>query len=162
MFRFARWVLPVATLVFTAGYVESSSAQDAPATTAPAAAGAISGAVSDASGDPVEGATVKLVAKPAKVDRADRAKRRAERAEKATKGKGERRQREFISTATTGADGSFMMKDVAPGEYIVIANVKGQGVGRGTASLQTGGTVDVKLTLAPRQGSKRKAKGDVN
>jgi len=54
------------------------------------------------------------------------------------------------ATTMTDADGKFALDDVKPGQYVVIANVKGEGRGRSRIALADGqtATVEVQLNLA--------------
>jgi hypothetical protein len=59
-----------------------------------------------------------------------------------------------VAETESGSDGTFSMKDVPAGDYVVNANLKGQGQGRGKVSVKAGETAKVELTL--KAGGKKK------
>jgi len=61
-----------------------------------------------------------------------------------------------VAEAETGSDGTFTMKDVPAGEYVIATNVKGQGAARAKVEVKAGETAKVELTLKERTGGKKK------
>ena len=59
-----------------------------------------------------------------------------------------------VAEQTSGADGTFTMKDVPAGDYVLQTNVKGQGQGRAKISVKAGETAKAELTL--KAGGKKK------
>jgi hypothetical protein len=59
-----------------------------------------------------------------------------------------------VAEAVSGSDGAFSMKDVPAGDYVINANLKGQGNARGKVSVKAGETAKVDLTL--KAGGKKK------
>lgn len=103
------------------------------ATTTPAT-GSITGTVTGVNG-PTSGATIKVFAFRGRGKKAQGA---------STTGK---RQRPVaVGQATTDANGNFTILNIPDGNYIVIAVLKGVGVGHAKANL-SGSTVSVSITL---------------
>jgi len=61
-----------------------------------------------------------------------------------------------VAEAESGSDGTFSMKDVPAGDYVVLAALKGQGAARADVSVKAGETAKVELTLKERTGGKKK------
>jgi hypothetical protein len=109
-----------------------------------AANGTISGKVTDADGNGVAGATVRVMAKMAAHEGG---KKKLEEPAKPPRGD----KPAAVAEATTGADGTYRV-DVPPGEYTVMAMAKEKGRGRAQATVTEGKTtenVDIKLEAAP-------------
>ena len=74
------------------------------------------------------------------------------------KGKGDRPKP--VAESTTESDGSYKLADVPAGEYVLMANLKGQGQAREKVSVKAGETTTVNLTLsAAKGGGGKKGKG---
>jgi hypothetical protein len=56
-----------------------------------------------------------------------------------------------IAETTTASDGTYSFTNVTPGEYAVVAMLKGTGMGHGKATVTAGVTVTVNLTLEKHQ-----------
>jgi hypothetical protein len=125
---------------------------DGDATTQPsadtqAATGTITGTVTK-DGKPLANARVGLVdAAQVKARQGKRAK--AAGGDAATTDKSQRQRPTPIATAMTDSDGKFMLSDVKAGDYMVIAQVKGEGRGRARASVVSGETATVDISVAP-------------
>ena len=111
--------------------------------------GKVTGKVLDKDGKGVAGAQVALRTPPEKGN--------APAAAPAEDGK--KRQKPVAKT-TSEADGSFTLADVPVGDYLLAANVKGQGMAREKVSVKANETVDVKLTLKEGKGGGKKKKGE--
>jgi hypothetical protein len=61
-----------------------------------------------------------------------------------------------VAEADSGSDGTFSLKDVPAGDYVVMAAMKGQGAARADVSVKAGETAKVELTLKERTGGKKK------
>ena len=106
--------------------------------------GKVTGKVLDKDGKGVAGANVALRTPPEKG------------AGKDEKAKGERPKP--VAKTKTEADGSFTLADVPVGDYVLAAQVKGQGMAREKVSIKAGETKEVKLTLKEgKAGGKKKA-----
>jgi hypothetical protein len=115
------------------------------ATTAHAAdTGKVTGKVLDKDGKGVAGANVALRTPPEKGE----GKKPAAAAP--SEGKGERQKP--VAKTKSEADGSFTLADVPAGDYLLVANVKGQGMAREKVSVKAGETKEVKLTLKEGKG----------
>ena len=56
-----------------------------------------------------------------------------------------------VATATTDANGHFILKDVPAGRYIIEGGIKGRaGKGRARINLAAGKTLDIAIQVPPR------------
>ena len=125
--------------------------------------GTISGAVVDADGKAVAGAEVVVTKAPEK-----QAKQNKKQKVGAQNGdvlalvadepaaKEKKPKPEPVAKATTDADGKFAIKDLAAGDYVVTARLKGTGNGKQRVTVADGKPAEVKISLAP---PKKKAEG---
>jgi hypothetical protein len=161
MKNWMRWIAPVAVL----GLVLASPmvrAEDKAA-----GKGTISGKVVDADGKAVAGANVVLNKAP---EKAQRQKKNAAEAnpdaknllaDDAAKAKGDKPAKakvEPVAKVTTDAEGKFTLKDIAAGDYVLAANLKGVGNAKQKITVTDGKTADVSLALTPPKKAGEKPK----
>jgi hypothetical protein len=165
MTRTLKWAIPaVAVVALVIGWsMRPLRAEDAPATQP--AKGTING-VAMFDGQPAVGAMVRLM-KPA-AGRLGRAQQGAgtaaptQQAEnpapKAAKGKGKAGKPagrpEPLATATVDANGHFTLTDVAAGDYVVAAGIRGRAIGRTRVHVSDGQTLSVTIELRERPANK--------
>ena len=112
--------------------------------------GKVTGKVLDKDGKGVAGAQVALRTPPEKGNAP------AAAAPEDGKKKGQKP----VAKTTTESDGAFTLADVPAGDYLLVANAKGQGMAREKVTVKAGETVDVKLTLKEGKGGGKKKKGE--
>ena len=110
--------------------------------------GKVTGKVLDKDGKGVAGAQVALRTPPEK------------NAPAAAQEEGKKKGQKPVAKTTTESDGTFTLADVPAGDYLLVANVKGQGMAREKVTVKAGETVDVKLTLKEGKGGGKKKKGE--
>lgn len=157
MMSISKWTAPLVALALVLSFNAWAGAQESKET------GSMSGTVVDKDGKPVEGANVRLM-KPMQRGRGPADKQAAQGAsalqlaekpakpgkpDKGEPGKPGNRPKP-VATATTDADGKFTMEDVAAGEYMVVAMVRGQGAARQPVTVKAGETATVELKLQDR------------
>ncbi len=150
----------LALLAFSAGW---AGAQDAPA--AKAGAGSVVGTILDKDGKPAAGVKVRLFApyerggkrgnksaatQPTLADAAAAPATGNEKAEKPNP----------AATATSDAEGKFMVANLPAGEYVVVARLRGQGGGRQQIEVNAGEEfkVELKLDVKPEKAGKKAEK----
>lgn len=122
----------------------------APAVKAMANTGTVSGTVDNADGKPVAHAKVRLLTKADADERREKHDKAGQTAASplAEKDKGDRHEKvKPVATGETDEQGKFTLANVTPGEYVVVANLKGQGVGHQAVTVTAGQEVTVTLTL---------------
>jgi hypothetical protein len=128
--------------------------EDAPTTAPAAATGTIKGVVSSG-GSPVAGATVRLLAPPKRHlkpaastnDTPATGTPADPNAPAPADAPPEHHRPKALQTTTTGADGSYTFTNVAAGDYVVWASLKGTGRGREKATVTADATTTVNITL---------------
>jgi hypothetical protein len=130
MKRIALWVAPLVAIALV-GMISVAKAEDAKK-------GTLNVKVSDADGKAVSGATVKVFAPM----------EHGKKAEKQAADGAEKKKPEALAQGTTGEDGVAKI-EIDPGDYSVVANLKGKGRGMAKASAKAGESSDVEITLKP-------------
>lgn len=136
-------------LIGIACFLIASIARAEPTTAAATAvggSGTISGVVMH-DGKPLAQATVRLM----------KSNRTKGKARKQAAGKAGRR--ESVSQTATDEMGQFTLADVPPGEYVVIAGIRGQGMGRTTITVGEGQTARVQVQVQSLSARTRRLKG---
>jgi hypothetical protein len=116
--------------------------------------GKVTGKVLDKDGKGVAGANVALRTPPEKGEGKGEKKPAA-----AAPGDEKPKREKPVAKTKSEADGSFTLADVPAGDYLLVANVKGQGMAREKVTVKAGETKEVKLTLKEGKegGGKKKA-----
>ena len=145
MSRISRWVTPLFALgILLSLGIASATADDAKTT------GSVSGTVTGADDKPVADAHVRLLppmkhhSKAAKSDDAN------QNAADSSDAKPKRPQP--VATATNDSDGKYELKDVPAGDYVVVANAKGQGTAHDKVTVTAGEDAKVDLKLEKHAG----------
>jgi protocatechuate 3,4-dioxygenase beta subunit len=152
MFRVMKFATPVVAfaLLFTLTNLRASAAD-----TATTDKGTISGTVVDKDGKPVADAHVRLFhpMEHAKKKNKDNAENQAALGNHKARefAKGDKKGRPTpVAETTTDNDGKFTLSDVEPGDYTIVANLKGSGTAHQKVTVEAGKTETVSLTLAAR------------
>jgi len=170
MFRSMKWVAPLAAL----GLMLSLSAARVTGEETKKQTGNISGTVTGADGKPASGVLVRLFHPMSAGKKSEKkaqkkqikAEQNATESEKPAKGeKGDKSKAADkpipVANATTSGDGTFEMKDVPVGTYMIMANLKGAGQARQTIEVKAADAAKVTLTLkhntTPPNSSEKKA-----
>ncbi|HSI33670.1 MAG: carboxypeptidase-like regulatory domain-containing protein [Phycisphaerae bacterium] len=145
MTRMIKWMAPaVAAFGLMIGFSSSPAVA--------ADGGTITGTVVDKEGKPAAGLDVRVVKPRPAGERPAAPKADAEKPpEKPAPGAGGGRggtRPEPVASGKTDDAGKFEIKGVPAGEYMVLAGSREKGMGRSKVTVETGKTVDVKLTLA--------------
>jgi len=156
--------IAAAMLLAIGGFALNAGAADAAV-----AKGSVKGKVVKSDGTPAAGAEVRLTVRPerrAKGAAKTEAKPQAAPgdAKEGTKAKGRGGDREAVAHGTTDANGMFNLTDIAPGNYVVAARLKGAGSARENVSVTGTTEANVTLTLkeratAGKKGTKPAARG---
>jgi hypothetical protein len=142
MYRWMKWIAPVAAMVLLTGFQAiSAKAQDAP-TTAPAGKATVTVTVVDADSKPVADAKVTLM--PPK------AKKSKKSAAAATDGATTPAKPTAIATGTTDADGKVALAGVADGTFQIQARSKTAGSGKATVTVADGQDATASITMKPK------------
>jgi Carboxypeptidase regulatory-like domain len=142
MFRWMKWIAPVAGLALLVGYAAQSRADDPAVTPAPAGKATITVTVVDKDGKPVDGAMVALLPPKAKGQKGGAAP---------TAGGNKQNKPQPIATANTDKDGKAVLTGIANGNYMVNARLKGTGQGNEKVSVVDDKDATVTVTLKPHQ-----------
>jgi len=142
MFRTALWIAPVLALGLMLGYLQlPAAAQDA-------ATGTVTGKVTDADGNAVADAAVRLTA------RMEGGKKKAEDAPAAMVqdegGKKKKGPPPAVAEGKTDANGVYTLADVPPGNYQLSVNAGEKGNGRANVTVTAGQTTSQDVKVAPR------------
>jgi protocatechuate 3,4-dioxygenase beta subunit len=145
MYRWTKWIAPIAAVALLIGFQTTAArAQDA-ATTAPAGKATVSVTVLDSDGNPVSAAKVTMM--PAK------AKKKKAAADGAAADPTPAPAPAPVAPPATGvtdADGKVSFPNIADGKYQVQVRSKTAGAGRATVTVADGQDQTASVTLKPR------------
>ena len=171
MFRSMKWVAPLAAL----GLMLSLSAARVTGEETKKQTGNISGTVTGADGKPASGVLVRLFHPMSAGKKTEKkaqkkqikAEQNATESEKPAKGeKGDKSKAADkpipVANATTSGDGTFEMKDVPAGKYMLMAMVRGAGSARETIEVKAGETTKADLKLKKSADAKPTEKNEKN
>ena len=148
MLRIMKFATPVVAFAMLLTLAGVAMAADSPSSDK----GKISGTVVDHDGKPVAGAHVRLF-HPMQRKHGDNANKPDNQAITGTPrpqqlAKHDRPQP--VAQTTTDNDGKFTLDDVDAGDYVIMANLKGQGAAHQKVTVKGGDTATVTLTLEAR------------
>ena len=119
------------------------------------AKGSVKGKVINADGTPAAGAEVRLMVRPDRAARqaareAARGEAKPEGVQGKAKGRARAAARDAVAQGTADLNGHFTLEDVAAGNYVLTARMKGAGNARQPVSVHGTNPSDVTLTLKER------------
>lgn len=142
MYRIAMFVTPIAALALALSFTRPLRAADAPN----AATGAVSVTVTDKDGKPVDGATVRVIVPKAAGGKTEKEPKLADEGRPDAGAKSGP-----IAEGKTDKDGKAKLENIVPGDYNLVANLKGTGNAREKITVKAGETLDVALQLKQGQ-----------